>query len=173
MTTFFSRIDRALSALCWAYQQFCAFLLAVMLVINAVNIVWRSAAGSAINWVWPWTMVLFLWWAMIAFYPLYRLRKDVSIYLILGRLNAVLRRVLGSFVFLAVLSAAAILLYSAPARLASAVGTIEIVGLPRWLLVVPLILSAGPIGVDALVSFIAVASGKAEYKPFGMMEAEL
>lgn len=153
------------------FEWACVCILAVMLAINAGNITSRAVLDQPLNWVWPWTMVLFLWWVMLAFYPLYRRRKDVSIYILLKFIGPAWRRVLGVFVQVAVLAAAGLLLYTIPERLVSSRGLIEIVALPREVLIYPLLLSTLPIFLDALVALAAIATGRQEYTPFGMIEA--
>lgn len=165
------RIDALLGVLCRAVEGFNAVLLATMLGINAINIVVRGVADDALDWVWPWTMTLFVWWVLLALFPLYRLRKDVSIYFLLRHSRPRFERVLGTFVHLVILVAMAVLVYMGPERLASARGTIEIVGLPRWWLVVPLIFSASLVALDALVNIVAIGTGERTYEPFGRVEA--
>lgn len=162
--------ERILDLVARVFEWTCIGVLAVMLTINAGNIASRAVLDQPLNWVWPWTMVLFLWWVMLAFYPLYRRRKDVSIYIVLKFLGPMARRMLGVFVHLAILAAAGLLLYTIPERLASSRGLIEIVALPREVLIYPLLFSSLPIFLDALVALIAIAAGKEEYTPFGMIE---
>ena len=151
------------------YEGVCVALLIVMLGINALNILSRGVLDSSLNWVWPWTMVAFLSWVMLAFFPLYQRRKDVSIYILLQFLPEGAQRVLGVLVAVAVMLASGLLIYTFPERLASLRGTIEIVGLPRKILIMPLLASALPIFAGALIDAIRILSG-GSYKPFGMIE---
>lgn len=142
-----------------------------MLAINAVNVFARTVLDNAIDWVWPWTMVLFVWWTLLSLFPLYRLKKDVSIYFLLRRSRPRFERVLGVVVYATILSAMVVLVSTGPERLSAARGTIEIVGLPRWWLVVPLVVSAFLVAVDALVNLVLIAAGRRAYAPFGKVEA--
>lgn len=70
----------------WAVKPFeCVAigLLFVMLGANGLNILTRNLFGFSHEAVWPWTMTLFVWWIFFGFYPLYRKRKDVSVYVLL------------------------------------------------------------------------------------------
>ncbi|WGI24815.1 TRAP transporter small permease subunit [Halomonas alkaliantarctica] len=158
-----------LDRLAHLYESICVILLIAMLVINALNIVTRGVFDSSLNWVWPWTMVAFLTWVMLAFFPLYQRRKDVSIYILLQFLPSVAQRALGVLVAVSIMIASGLLIYTFPERLASLRGTIEMVGLPRKILIWPLLASALPIFLGALLDAIRILSGAA-YVPFGMIE---
>ncbi|QDC10609.1 TRAP transporter small permease subunit [Oceanicola sp. D3] len=159
----------ALARLASLYENICIALLGAMLAINALNIVARGAFDTPLNWVWPWTMVAFLGWVMLAFFPLYQRRKDVSIYIVLQYLPLKAQRVLGLFVSLAIMLAAGILIYTFPERLASLRGTIEIVGLPRKILIWPLLASAVPIFIGAAIDALRLLRG-GTYEPFGQID---
>lgn len=160
-----SRLDR----LAILYENVCIVLLALMLVINAANIISRGLLDNPLNWVWPWTMVMFLTWVMLAFFPLYQHRKDVSIYILLQYLSKRAQRYLGLFVCLAIIAASGLLIFTFPERFVSLRGQIEIVGLPRKILIMPLLASAVPICIGAIVDFLSIARG-ADYQPFGIIE---
>jgi TRAP-type C4-dicarboxylate transport system permease small subunit len=158
-----------LDRLAHLYEGICVILLIAMLVINALNIITRGVFDSSLNWVWPWTMLAFLTWVMLAFFPLYQRRKDVSIYILLQFLPSVAQRALGVLVAVSIMIASGLLIYTFPERLASLRGTIEMVGLPRKILIWPLLASALPIFLSALLDAIRIMSG-APYAPFGMIE---
>lgn len=159
----------ALDRLAHLYESLCIALLGAMLFINALNIVTRGIFDISLNWVWPWTMVAFLAWVMLAFFPLYQRRKDVSIYILLQYISPKAQRALGLFVSLAIMVGAGVLIYTFPERLASLRGQIEIVALPRKILIWPLLASAVPIFVSAGIDGLRIWRGGA-YKPFGMIE---
>src|SRR5688572_31449208 len=53
--------------------------LAAMLVINAVNILWRGVTGQNLNLVWPWTTLLFVWMTFFGFFVIYRRATDITV----------------------------------------------------------------------------------------------
>ena len=149
-------VSQGLNRLSKMYEAVCIALLAGMLIINAANIVSRGILDHALNWVWPWTMVAFLWWVMLALFPLYNRRKDVSIYILQGFLPQNAQRLLGIFVHLAIMLAMGIIIYTFPERLASSRGIVEIVNLPRHVLVWPILFSTITVFVVALVRLIEI-----------------
>lgn len=169
MDQFLKRCHDGLDRLATLYENICIVLLALMLAINALNIASRGIWDNSLNWVWPWSMVAFLSWVMLAFFPLYQRRKDVSIYILLQYLSSRTQRALGIFVSLAIIAASGLLILTFPERLASLRGQIEIVDLPRKILILPLLFSAVPICAGALIDLLRIARG-AEYQPFGMIE---
>ena len=50
-----------------------------MLVINAVNILWRGVTGQNLNLVWPWTTLLFVWMTFFGFFDNYRRAHDITV----------------------------------------------------------------------------------------------
>lgn len=169
MDQFLKKCHTGLDRLAALYENTCILLLALMLSINAVNIVSRGLFDNSLNWVWPWTMVAFLTWVMLAFFPLYYRRKDVSIYILLQYLSVRAQRSLGMLVSLAIIAASGLLIFTFPERLASLRGQIEIVDLPRKVLIWPLLFSAVPILAGAVIDLLRIARG-GEYLPFGMIK---
>ena len=162
--------QRFLSSVSSLFEFMTAVILAVMLTINAINIFLRTVLGNAIDWVWPWTMFLFVVWILIAFFPLYHLKKDVSIYFMLRTHRPALQRLLGILAYLVITAAMLVILISGPSRLEEARGIIEIVNLPRATLVVPLLLSASLILIDAILNLFLILTGRVDYVPFGKVE---
>lgn len=151
------------------YEGICIALLVAMLGINALNIFSRGVLDAPMNWVWPWTMVAFMYWVMLAFFPLYQRRRDVSIYIVLQYLSPKAQRTLGVMVSLAIITASGLLILTFPGRVASMRGTIEMVGLPRMMLAWPLLASAVPICIGAIIDCLRIVKG-AGYVPFGTIE---
>ena len=163
-------VQRSLSLVSSFFEFITAVILTVMLTINAINIFLRTVSGNAIDWVWPWTMFLFVIWVLIAFFPLYHLKKDVSIYFMIRNRRPVLQRFFGGLTYLVIAAAMLVILVSGPSRLAEVRGTIEIVNLPRVTLVIPLLLSASLIFIDALLNLFLIAAGRVDYLPFGKVK---
>ncbi|MFN3524945.1 MAG: TRAP transporter small permease [Paracoccus sp. (in: a-proteobacteria)] len=160
-----SGLDRLASL----YEAICIALLVAMLAMNALNIFSRGVLDAPLNWVWPWTMVAFMYWVMLAFFPLYQRRRDVSIYILLQYLSPNAQRVLGVLVSVAIIVASGLLIQTFPGRVASMRGTIEMVGLPRMVLAWPLLASAVPICLGAIIDALRIVTG-AGYVPFGTIE---
>ena len=60
--------------------------LALMLIGTAFTIVLRPINVS-FYWLWPWTMVFFVWMSFFGFYAVYRRGKDISVDFIILRMG--------------------------------------------------------------------------------------
>lgn len=169
MNRYLETIRGGLDRLASLYEGICIALLVVMLAMNALNIFSRGVLDAPLNWVWPWTMVAFMYWVMLAFFPLYQRRRDVSIYILLQYLSPKAQRMLGFVVSLAIILASGLLIQTFPGRVASMRGTIEMVGLPRMVLAWPLLASALPICLSGFIDALRIVTG-AGYVPFGTIE---
>jgi len=89
-----SKIGAILDAIAAAFQAAIALILLVMLGINTLNIIFRSFLGGAFDWVFPWTILLFVWMVCLGFYIYIRGNRDVVVDLIASRLPSPMRRIL-------------------------------------------------------------------------------
>ena len=119
----------------------CGLLLA-MLTINLVNILSRLVFDIGIIWVFPWTGVLFVWVVFVSFFLIYRHSHDISIDLVTRRLPEPAARVAALFVISVIILLMLTLLYQAPKLLPRQVGKLDMVGIQRYWLSVPLYVSA-------------------------------
>lgn len=134
--------DRTLLALRHLFLTCANLILLAMLVANAVNIFWRAVAGTAFNAVFPWTTLAFVWLTFIGFYVYMFDRRDVSVDLIVKRLPGPLRRLCAILGIVVPLGLLLLILATAPAIIDSQSDRIDMVGVPRYAMVLPLFASA-------------------------------
>ncbi len=137
-------------------------LLAIMLAINLANIVSRLLFDRGLVWVFPWTTVMFVWMTFLGFFVVYRRSKDITVDFVIERLGGTARHASRLFVNAAVLALMAVLLWEAPDLLARQVGVIEMVGLQRYWLSVPLFTSCVLIGLHFILDTAAALRGRPE-----------
>ncbi len=124
--------------------------LAAILVGNLANITSRVVVGRDLVFVFPWSTVLFVWSVFLGAYVAYRRGRDLRVLFLVERFNARAQStvsVIGGAVVLAVLAA---ILWQAPRLLAAQQNLIEIVGLPRYMLSVPLFVATGLMAIGVL-----------------------
>ena len=134
--------------------------LAVMLGLNIVNIALRAITDKGITWVFPWTVVLFVWMTFFGFFVLYRKRRDITIDFLVDRLGAwahFASRLLVNSIVLVLMS---VMLWHAPAIYEQQVGTIEMVGLDRYTMSTPLFVSCVLIFIDFVIDTIYAVAGR-------------
>lgn len=126
-------------------------LLLGMLVINLANILSRLLFDIGIIWVFPWTAVMFVWCIFIAFFVIYRRGQDISIDILTRRLAPRARAAAQIFVALAVLGLMGLFLAQAVVLVPRQVGRIDLVGIQRYWLSIPLFVSCILIALDFIL----------------------
>lgn len=134
-------------------------LLAAMLAINILNIFWRGVSGKNLNFVWPWTTLLFVWMTFFGFFVIYRQAKDITVDYFVDRIGErarVATRFLSGLITVGLMT---LLLLEAPRTLASQVGDMELIPLERYWMSVPLFLSAALVALHFLLDLMKAAAG--------------
>ncbi|MCX8996991.1 TRAP transporter small permease [Rhizobiaceae bacterium BDR2-2] len=130
-----------------------------MLAINAANIVVRNLGFSSLLWVWPWTGVLMIWSVFIAFFVMYRRDMDIRLTFVVQRFAPRTRKILKVFGNLVGLVVVFVILLEVPQILQRQRGVIELVGLQRYWLSVPLILSSALLFLHFILETVGVLLG--------------
>ncbi len=151
-------VGRALdTVLTWVGRAFLTIangLLLAMLAINLANILSRLAFDKGIIWVFPWTGVLFTWCIFFAFYVIYRRGQDVAIDVLTRRLPDKARAVAEIVVMFLVICLMTVILWQAFVLLPRQVGRIDMVGIQRYWLSVPLFVSCALILIDFILRVV-------------------
>src|SRR5262245_25980852 len=59
--------------------------LAVMMLINIINVILRGFVTQGLTSVFPWSVVLMVWMTFLGFFLLYRKRKDITVDFLVDR----------------------------------------------------------------------------------------
>ncbi len=159
------RVDRLLGVCGHLFLVLANACLAILLIINVMNIGSRAMWDRGIQWVFPWSTVLFVWMTFLGFYVLYRARRDITvdfIYLRLGRKGQLAIR---QFVNILILLLMGVMVWHGPEIIERQAGIIEQVYLfgvqvERFTLAVPLFVTCGLIFVNYLVDTIYLLRGE-------------
>jgi TRAP-type C4-dicarboxylate transport system permease small subunit len=140
-----------------------------MLVANMANIASRALFDKGIIYVFPWSIVLFVWMTFFGFFVVYRRGKDITVDFLIDRLGDRARLASRLLVDVLVISLMLVMLTQAPHIIRSQVGTIEMVGLERYSLSVPLFVTAALIALDFALDMIKAVLGYPEraHEPVG------
>lgn len=159
--------DRLTWGLGGVFQWICNLCLLVMLVLTTVTIIGRPLGFSA-YWIWPWTMVFFVWLSFFGFFAIFVRLKDVRIDFVanhMGRYGYPITRLVSDVSALAICG---VLMQQMPAVMATSRGVVDGAMLPggdelfRQALSVPLFFSAALIIISALVDLGKMAAGLPE-----------
>ncbi|MAU48338.1 MAG: TRAP transporter small permease subunit [Rhodobacteraceae bacterium] len=167
----FRGANRLLDGAAGLFQTAAELLLTVMLVINFANIVLRNIGQPSLLWVSPWTLVLMVWAVFLGFFVMYRRHLDIVLGLVIDRLGPFGRRMARVLTALAGLAFTLILLAETPQILARQRGTMELIGLTRYWLSLPLLASAAMLTLHFLTDLIGVLAGWADDDAPGSEEA--
>jgi TRAP-type C4-dicarboxylate transport system permease small subunit len=133
-----------------------------MLVLNVVNIAWRGIVDQSLNFVWPWTGLLFVWMSFLGFFVIYRQAKDITVDFFVDLAGDKVRhatRILSDVIIVGLML---LLIVEAPRTLASQVGDMELIPLERYWMSVPLFASAFLVGLHFLADLLKALQGEAE-----------
>jgi TRAP-type C4-dicarboxylate transport system permease small subunit len=129
-----------------------------MLIINIANLLVRNLSGKGIVWVWPWTGVLFIWSVFLGFYVLYRRNLDVTLDFFLQRMPPKLRLGVRLLSGLCAISMMLVILLQTMQVFQRQVGVMDFIGLERYVLSIPLLMSSFLILIhflnDMLLAFV-------------------
>ncbi len=146
--------------------------LAVLLTINILNIGSRAIWDRGLQWVFPWSTVLFVWMSFFGFYVVYRMRSDISVDFVYDRLGRRSRIIVRQFVNLLILTLMAVMVWHAPEIIERQAGIIEQVyffgiQVERFTLAVPLFVTCALIFLNYLVDTVYTLRGETmpSYRP--------
>jgi TRAP-type C4-dicarboxylate transport system permease small subunit len=103
--------------------------------------------------------VLFVWCTFLGMYVVYRRGTDITVDFIHDRLGGGGKAALRIFADLVVLGVLGTILMVAPEILATQEGEIELTGLPRWALSLPLFVSSFLVALDVALDLARAALG--------------
>ncbi|EPX85224.1 TRAP transporter small permease [Salipiger mucosus] len=156
-------LDKILKRLRDVFVACANIILALMLVSNAVNIGWRALVGTAFNPVFPWTVVGFVWLTFLGFYVFVHDRGDVAVDLVTSRLPRVLQRAAGVLAVGVTLTMLVIILATAPRLISSQSDAMDMIGIPRFALGIPLFVSAALVMIVTLRRIPEIWRGPPEH----------
>jgi len=164
-----ARIDGILASCERLFLALANLCLGVMLVANMANIASRALFEKGIVYVFPWSVVLFVWMTFFGFFVVYRRGKDITVDFLIDLMGARARFVSRLLVDVLVIGLMLVMLVQAPHIIRSQVGTIELVGLERYSMSIPLFVTAVLIALDFALDLVKALMGRPErtHEPVG------
>ena len=157
--SWFRVVDRVLDCIAGIFQAVAGSFLAIMVTINLVNIILRNLGQPSLLWVSPWTGLLMVWSVFLAFYVMYYRNLDIVLMIVIQRLGVIGLKFSRLLTALAGLLVVGILLAEAPQIFARQRGTMELIGLTRYWISVPMLASAFMLCIHFVVELVALAAG--------------
>jgi len=113
-----------------------------MLALNIANLLLRNLTGKGIVWVWSWTGVLFIWSVFLAFFVLYRRNLDVTLGFFLQKMPPRLKKAVRLLSGLCAIVMMLVIVLQTQQVFQRQVGVMDFIGLNRYVLSIPLLLSS-------------------------------
>lgn len=169
MPALIEALERALGECERLFLALANLCLAIMLFANMANIASRALFDKGIVYVFPWSIVLFVWMTFLGFFVVYRRGKDITVDFLIDRIGARARVASRLLVDVLVIGLMLVMLIQAPHIVRSQVGTIEMVGLQRYSMSIPLFVTAALIALDFLLDAVGALMGRPErtHRPVG------
>lgn len=132
--------------------------LAAMSAVNIIQIFLRYLFNIAFVWVFPVTMLLFIWMTFLGAFVVYHRKKDIIVTFIVNLLPANLRKAVEILSILLVLFLIAIVLAQGPSLIRQQSSTMQIIPLPRYVQTLPLLIGLVGIFVDSVMDLVSAFS---------------
>jgi len=160
-------IDRANWNLGGVFLWLSNICLLAMLLLTTATIILRPMS-LAPYWMWPWTMVFFIWLSFFGFFALYARLADVRVDFVAGLFGPVGIAVTRLLTDAATLTVTGVLLWQVPKVISTSLGVYDGAilpagfELPRLALSIPLFISAALVALTALLDLAKMAAGMPE-----------
>ncbi|WP_319413096.1 TRAP transporter small permease subunit [uncultured Cohaesibacter sp.] len=153
-------LDKLLDRLGLLFKWLATVCLLVMVALNMVNVILRATLDHALDWVFPWTLLLFAWMLFFGFFAIVRQKRDVVVDILMVRLPKPLRIAGGLFACAIGMLFMIAILRAAPDLIALQSANMDMIDLPIWTRSAPLFLSAIMVFLHMLLNFILIALGQ-------------
>ena len=170
-------LDHALGACGRLFLVLANLCLFLMLLGTAATIILRPI-GISFYWIWPWTMVFFVWMSFFGFFAVYRLKKDIAVDFVVLHIGPKAMVASRYFVALVIIVVTGAILWQMPTIIESQAGPVDGAILPgdlevqRYFLSWPLAISCALILLEAILEILKAASGLPEALPSHLTDPE-
>jgi TRAP-type C4-dicarboxylate transport system permease small subunit len=128
---------------------------ALMVVLNIVQVFFRYALNAAFVWVFPVTMLLFIWMTFLGAFVVYRRKKDIVVSFIANLVPGLGRAMLTLATNILILLFLLLILLEAPKLISHQTSIMQVVPLPRYFQAIPLFIGVAGIFLDYLIQTVA------------------
>ncbi|NKB60436.1 MAG: TRAP transporter small permease subunit [Alphaproteobacteria bacterium] len=171
------RLDRFLGACGSTFLVLANICLAVMLIGTSATIILRPF-GISFYWIWPWTMVFFVWMTFFGLFAVYRLKKDIAVDFVVLHIGPWAMAATRYFVALVIIAVMGVILWQMPVIIEAQVGPVEGAILPgdteieRYTLSIPLAISCALILLESVLEICKALRGVPETIPSHLTDPE-
>ena len=145
-----------------ACEAFCVLSVGAMIIMNAVQVFFRYVFNMASVYVYPITMLLFIWITFIGAYVIYRRKKDIVVSFIIYLFPPAWRRYLHLLTNILTIILLVFILAECPMILDSQGELMEVIPLPRYTQALPMFFGLGCILLQYLLDTVRLIQNAPE-----------
>ncbi len=125
--------------------------LAVMTIINIVHIFFRYIFNISFVWVFPLTLLLFIWMTFLGIFVVYRQKKSIVVKFFLNLMPAGAQNIILLSMNILIMALLVLILAEGPGLLQKQASLLQVIPLPRYVQAIPLLIGIAGIFADYLV----------------------
>jgi len=133
--------------------------LGIMFITNILNIILRALFNYSFVWIFPLTIVLFMWMTFFGAYVIYRRNREITVDFIYNRLPEGSRKWITLISNILIMGLMALILVHGPRLIRAQLGPLQVLRVPRYFQAVPLFLFCIVLFFDFLDGTIKLLQG--------------
>lgn len=133
-----NRLNRFLNLLEKICLIFSTSALGVMITLNIIQVFFRYVLNAAFVWVFPATMLLFIWSTFLGAFVVYRRKKDIVVRFIANLFPASAQEKLTLITNILIIFFLILILIQAPTLIRRQASIMQVIPLPRYIQALPL-----------------------------------
>lgn len=133
---------------------FSTLAVALMIVLNIIQVFFRYVLNAAFVWVFPVTMLLFIWMTFLGAFVVYRRKKDIVVSFIVNLFPTSGRKILVLTTNILIFLVLLLILFEAPKLIGHQTSIMQVVPLPRYFQAIPLFIGLTGILLEYLMQTI-------------------
>ena len=134
MRTLYSLLD-GLEKICLAFST---AAIGVMIALNIIQVFFRYVLNAAFVWVFPVTMLLFIWSTFLGAFVVYRRKKDIVVRFIANLFPASAQEKLTLITNILIILFLLLVIMEAPTLIRRQASIMQVIPLPRYVQAIPL-----------------------------------
>ncbi len=133
---------------------FTVFCMIVMISINMLQIFARYVLNYPIPWVYPTTMLLFVWITFIGAFIVYHQKKDIVVVFFINKMPLRSQYWIQLITDMLIIALLIVIIIQAPALIKQQASTMQIIPLPRYIQTIPLLVGLTFICLENIVDIV-------------------
>ena len=127
-----------------------------MITLNIIQVFFRYVLNAAFVWVFPATMLLFIWSTFLGAFVVYRRKKDIVVRFIANLFPASAQKKLTLITNIIIIFFLLLILFQAPSLIRRQASIMQVIPLPRYIQAIPLFIGLTGILLEYISQTVAL-----------------